>query len=72
MQKMTASLNAKIEEQANQLLEMEDELQTTEDAKLRLEVNMTALKTQYDRDIMAKEENSEDKKRSLIRQVILK
>ena len=71
LQKMTASLHAKIEEQANQLLEMEDELQATEDAKLRLEVNMTALRTQYDRDILAKEESGEDKKRSLTRMVTI-
>ena len=52
-----------------QLEELEDELQATEDAKLRLEVNMQAMKAQYDRDLAGKDEMGEEKKRALVKQV---
>lgn len=52
-----------------QLEELEDELQATEDAKLRLEVNMQAMKAQFDRDLQLREEQGEEKKRALIKQV---
>ena len=39
----------KVEEQKTQIEELEDELQATEDAKMRLEVNMQAMKAQFDR-----------------------
>ena len=54
-----------------QIEELEDELQASEDAKLRLEVNMQALKAQCDRELQSREESGEDKKRTLIRQVRL-
>ena len=52
-----------------QLEELEDELQATEDAKLRLEVNMQAMKAQYYRDLAGKDEMGEEKKRALVKQV---
>uniref|UniRef100_A0AAZ3R8Z0 Myosin heavy chain 11 n=1 Tax=Oncorhynchus tshawytscha TaxID=74940 RepID=A0AAZ3R8Z0_ONCTS len=52
-----------------QLEELEDELQAAEDAKLRLEVNMQALKAQFDRDLVGRDEMGEEKKRQLIKQV---
>lgn len=52
-----------------QLEELEDELQATEDAKLRLEVNMQAMKAQFDRDLQARDEQGEEKKRALVKQV---
>lgn len=52
-----------------QLEELEDELQATEDAKLRLEVNMQATKAQFERDLQAREEQGEEKKRALVKQV---
>lgn len=58
-----------MEEMRTQLEELEDELQATEDAKLRLEVNMQAMKAQFDRDLQAREEQGEEKKRALIKQV---
>lgn len=54
-----------------QLEELEDELQATEDAKLRLEVNMQAMKAQFDRDLQARDEQNEEKKRMLVKQVRL-
>ena len=52
-----------------QLEELEDELQATEDAKLRLEVNMQAMKAQAERDLLARDEQGEEKKRALVKQV---
>ncbi len=52
-----------------QLEELEDELQAAEDAKLRLEVNMQALKAQFDRDLQGRDEMGEEKKRQLVKQV---
>lgn len=54
-----------------QLEELEDELQATEDAKLRLEVNMQAMKAQFERDLQARDEQNEEKKRMLVKQVCL-
>lgn len=46
---------------------MEDDLQMTEDVKLRLEVNMQALRAQFERDLHAKEEQAEEKRRGLVK-----
>ena len=69
LEKSKRALESQVEEQRMQIEELEDELQATEDAKLRLEVNMQALKAQYDRELQSKEEAGEDKKRTLVRQV---
>ena len=69
LEKTRRALDSQVEEQRTQIEELEDELQATEDAKLRLEVNMQALRAQYDRELQSKEEAGEDKKRTLIRQV---
>lgn len=52
-----------------QLEELEDELQAAEDAKLRLEVNMQALKAQFERDLQGRDEQGEEKRKQLIKQV---
>ncbi|KAK1877210.1 Myosin-10, partial [Dissostichus eleginoides] len=57
-----------LEEMKTQLEELEDELQGTEDAKLRLEVNMQAMKAQYERDLSGRDEQNEEKKRALVKQ----
>lgn len=49
--------------------ELEDELQATEDAKLRLEVNMQAMKAQYERDLQGRDDQNDEKKRALVKQV---
>lgn len=54
-----------------QLEELEDELQATEDAKLRLEVNLQAMKAQFERDLQGRDEQSEEKKKQLVRQVCM-
>ena len=69
LEKAKRALESQVDEQRTQIEELEDELQATEDAKLRLEVNMQALKAQYDREIQNKDEQGEEKKRALVRQV---
>ncbi|XP_033826509.1 myosin-10 isoform X1 [Periophthalmus magnuspinnatus] len=69
LEKSKRTLEQQLEEMKTQLEELEDELQATEDAKLRLEVNMQALKAQYERDLQGRDEQSDDKKRALLKQV---
>ncbi|KAM8930417.1 myosin-9 [Pelodytes ibericus] len=69
LEKSKRALEQQVEEMKTQLEELEDELQCTEDAKLRLEVNLQAMKAQFDRDLQGRDEQSEDKKKQLVRQV---
>ena len=69
LEKAKRLLEQQLNEQRTQVEELEDELQATEDAKLRLEVNMQAQKAQFDRDLAAKDESIEDGRRGLLKQV---
>ncbi|XP_030196042.1 myosin-9 isoform X1 [Gadus morhua] len=69
LEKSKRGQDQQLEEMRVQLEELEDELQATEDAKLRLEVNMQAMKAQYDRDLAGRDEMGEEKKRALVKQV---
>ncbi|XP_068118862.1 myosin-10 isoform X5 [Hyperolius riggenbachi] len=69
LEKSKRTLEQQVEEMRTQLEELEDELQGTEDAKLRLEVNMQAMKAQFERDLQARDEQNEEKKRMLVKQV---
>ncbi|KAJ4932119.1 hypothetical protein JOQ06_010548 [Pogonophryne albipinna] len=69
LEKAKRVMDQQLEEMRTQLDELEDELQGTEDAKLRLEVNMQAMKAQYERDLSGKDEMGEEKKRALVKQV---
>lgn len=69
LEKAKRVLENQLVEQKTQIEELEDELQLTEDAKLRLEVNMQAMKAQFDRDLVAKDEQAEEKRRMLVKQV---
>lgn len=69
LEKAKRALEAMLEEQKQKIEELEDDLQTTEDAKLRLEVNMQAMKAQHDRDLLGKEETVEEQKKMLLRQL---
>ncbi|KAM8843536.1 myosin-11a isoform 1-T1 [Synchiropus picturatus] len=69
LEKSKRGLEAQVDEMKTQLEELEDELQAAEDAKLRLEVNMQALKAQFERDLQGRDEMGEEKKRQLIKQV---
>ncbi|XP_008174989.1 myosin-9 [Chrysemys picta bellii] len=69
LEKSKRALEQQVEEMKTQLEELEDELQATEDAKLRLEVNQQAMKAQFERDLQGRDEQNEEKKKQLIRQV---
>ncbi|XP_040045841.1 myosin-9 isoform X1 [Gasterosteus aculeatus] len=69
LEKAKRAMEQQLEEMKTQLEELEDELQGTEDAKLRLEVNMQAMKAQYERDLSGRDEMGEEKKRALVKQV---
>uniref|UniRef100_A0AAQ4P7R5 Myosin heavy chain 10 n=1 Tax=Gasterosteus aculeatus aculeatus TaxID=481459 RepID=A0AAQ4P7R5_GASAC len=69
LEKSKRTLEQQLEEMKTQLEELEDELQGTEDAKLRLEVNMQAMKAQYERDLQGRDDQNEEKKRALVKQV---
>uniref|UniRef100_A0A8C5A7G4 Myosin-9 n=1 Tax=Gadus morhua TaxID=8049 RepID=A0A8C5A7G4_GADMO len=69
LERAKRGMDQQVEEMRVQLEELEDELQATEDAKLRLEVNMQAMKAQFDRDLLARDEQGEEKKRALVKQV---
>lgn len=69
LEKSKRLLEAQLDEKKQQIEELEDELQITEDAKLRMEVNMQAAKTQFDRELAARDEQNEEKRKALLKQV---
>ncbi|KAK7167952.1 hypothetical protein R3I94_002114 [Phoxinus phoxinus] len=69
LEKAKRGLEAQVEEMTIQMEELEDELQTAEDAKLHLEVNMQAFKVQFQRDLQGREEQNEEKRKQLLKQV---
>ncbi|XP_041959713.1 myosin-9-like isoform X1 [Alosa sapidissima] len=69
LERAKRSMEQQILEMKTQVEELEDELQLTEDAKLRLEVNMQAMKAQFDRDLLGRDEMGEDKRKQLMKQV---
>uniref|UniRef100_A0A672GLQ0 Myosin-9 n=1 Tax=Salarias fasciatus TaxID=181472 RepID=A0A672GLQ0_SALFA len=69
LERSKRAMDQQLEEMRTQLEELEDELQTTEDAKLRLEVNMQAMKAQFDRDLQARDEQGEERRKQLVKQV---
>lgn len=71
LEKAKRSLEQQLAEMKQSYEELEDELQATEDAKLRNDVNMQALKTQFDRELQARDEQNEEKRKGLLKQVIM-
>ncbi|CAG02247.1 unnamed protein product, partial [Tetraodon nigroviridis] len=69
LEKAKRCLEAMVEEMRTQMEELEDELQVAEDAKLRLEVNSQALKAQHERELHARDEMGEEKRKQLLKQV---
>ncbi|XP_051776097.1 myosin-10 isoform X3 [Erpetoichthys calabaricus] len=69
LEKARRALEQQVAEMKTQLEELEDELQAAEDGKLRLEVNMQALRAQCERELAGKEESGEEKRRALMKQV---
>ena len=69
MERAKRALDQQVTEMKTQIEELEDELQLSEDARLRLEVNLQAAKTNHERDLTGKEEMGEEKRRSMTKQV---
>lgn len=69
LEKAKRLLEAQVQEMKTQMDELEDELQAAEDAKLRLEVNLQALKTQFERELQGRDEQGEEKRRQVLKQV---
>ncbi|CAK6978097.1 myosin-11-like [Scomber scombrus] len=69
LEKAKRGLDGIVEEMRIQMEELEDELQVAEDAKLRLEVNSQALKAQHERELLARDEMGEEKRKQLLKQV---
>eukprot|EP00794_Sanderia_malayensis_P008852 gene8852-9800_t len=69
LEKAKRLLEQQVQEQKTQIEELEDELQATEDAKLRLEVNMQAQKANFERDLASKDEQIEEARRSILKQL---
>lgn len=69
LEKAKRGLEAIVEEMRTQMEELEDELQVAEDAKLRLEVNIQALKGQHERELQGRDEMGEEKRKQLTKQV---
>lgn len=69
LERAKRAMEQQLEEMKTQLEELEDELQLTEDAKLRLEVNLQALKAQFERDLQGRDEQGEEKRKQLVKQV---
>ncbi|XP_077474665.1 myosin-11-like isoform X2 [Stigmatopora argus] len=69
LEKAKRSLEAVVEEMKARMEELEDELQVADDTKLRMEVNGQALKSQHEREMQAREETGEEKRKQLLKQV---
>lgn len=63
--KNLVDLESTVEDQKQQIVELEDELQTSEDARLRLEVNIGALKQQIEKMTLEFNGEIDDRTRSL-------
>ncbi|XP_039190918.1 myosin-10-like isoform X8 [Crotalus tigris] len=69
LERSKRALEQQVQEMRTQLEELEDELQAAEDGKLRLEVNMQALKAQHERELQNRDDANDDKKKLLSKQV---
>ncbi|CAF0851620.1 unnamed protein product [Didymodactylos carnosus] len=69
LERIKRTLETTVDEQKQQILELEDELQAAEDARLRGEVNMGALKQQIDKNVQDINEQIEDRMRLLQKQL---
>ncbi|CAM4789251.1 unnamed protein product [Rotaria magnacalcarata] len=69
LERIKRALETTVDEQKQQIIELEDELQTAEDARLRCEVNIGALKQQMEKHAHESNEQIEDRIRSLNKQL---
>ncbi len=69
LEKTKRQLEQLLVDQKSQMEELEDGIQLSEDARLRLEVNLQAAKAEMERAVQQKDNEAEEKRRQLIKQV---
>lgn len=69
LERTKRSLETEVQSLQTQTQELEEELSEAENLRLRLEVNLQALKAQFEREISNNEEKGEEKRRALSKQV---
>lgn len=65
LEKTKRRLDEELNRAEQQIIELEDALQIAEDARSRVEVNMQAMRTEFERQLAAREEDEEDRKKGL-------
>ena len=71
LEKSKRSLEALVEDQRQQIMELEDQLDVTEKARQGLEVINSGLEKKYKSELAGREDQEEEKRRSLLRAVSL-
>uniref|UniRef100_A0A915I508 Myosin tail domain-containing protein n=1 Tax=Romanomermis culicivorax TaxID=13658 RepID=A0A915I508_ROMCU len=69
LEKARRSLQTELDEVRMQVEELEDNLKLSEDARLRLEVNMQAMKIDFEKNLQIKEMELDGKKKSYLKQI---
>ncbi|KRY78773.1 Myosin heavy chain, non-muscle [Trichinella pseudospiralis] len=69
LEKAIRALDDTVASQKVHITELEDALQLTEDARLRLEVNLQALRTEHERTLQTKESDANEKRKQLLKQI---
>ncbi|KRZ80070.1 Myosin-11, partial [Trichinella papuae] len=69
LEKAIRALDDTVASQKIHITELEDALQLTEDARLRLEVNLQALRTEHERTLQTKESDANEKRKQLLKQI---
>ncbi|XP_037392941.1 myosin-10 isoform X2 [Pygocentrus nattereri] len=69
LERSRRALEVEVQSLREQTQELEEELAEAENSRLRLEVTLQALRAQFEREISAKEEKGEEKRRALNKQV---
>ncbi len=69
MEKAKRQLDQAFKDQKVQIEELEDAVQLSEDARLRLEVNLQAEKAERERALQQKDLEVEDRRKQLVKQV---
>lgn len=72
MERTRRALETEAQNLRVQTQELEEELTEAENSRLRLEVNLQALKAQFERELSTSEEKGEEKRRALSKQVELR
>lgn len=62
-------LEAEVAKMKEEILELEDSYQSSEDARLRLEVNLQTVKNDLEKAVAVKEQENEEKRRNAQRRV---